>query len=110
MTERVDRQLTSIKKVDEELQIVWGEVYVPELPDSQGDFMTTLEVRKMAYSFMYAGRLGKVDMNHDNTINGSMIVESFIARSDDAVFIPGSWVVGMHIPDKEIWGMIKSGK
>jgi hypothetical protein len=72
--------------------------------------MTTLEVRKMAYSFMYAGRLGKVDMNHDNTINGSMIVESFIARSDDAVFIPGSWVVGMHIPDKEIWGMIKSGE
>jgi Putative phage serine protease XkdF len=30
----------AIKKADEELQVVWGEVYAPGIPDSQDDFMT----------------------------------------------------------------------
>jgi len=42
--------------------------------------------------------------------NGSMVVESFIARKGDTDFIPGSWVVGVHIPEMRIWLAVKSGE
>lgn len=99
-----------IKKLDDELQIVYGEVYAPNVPDVHGEYMTPVEVRKMAHNFMRSQRVDRVDTNHDNELNGSMIVESFIAAADDEVYIPESWVVGMHVPDPEMWAKIKSGE
>lgn len=100
----------AIKKFDDEQHLVYGEVYAPGIPDSQGDFMTAAEIQKMAHAFLRAGRVTKVDTQHDNRPNGSAIVESFIARDGDPIFIPGSWVVGVHIPDDRIWSMVKSGE
>ena len=99
----------TVKKVDDELQIVYSEVYAPNLPDSQGDFMTKVGVRKMAHNFMAQQNLQAVDTMHDNEENGSIVVESFIARDDDPIFLPGAWVVGIHIPDPEIWQEVKKG-
>ncbi len=99
-----------IRKTDDELQIVYGEVYAPNVPDVHGEFMTPVEVRKMAHRFMAKGILQAVDTNHDNELNGSMIVESFIARDDDPVFIPEAWVIGMHVPDDDMWKSIKDGE
>ncbi len=99
-----------IRKFDDELQIVYGEVYAPDVPDSQGDFMTVTEVRKMAHSFLKSMKVNKVDTNHDNKENGSAVVESFVARKEDPEFIEDSWVVGVHIPDGAIWKKIKSGE
>lgn len=98
-----------IRKLDDELQIVYGEVYAPNVPDVHGEYMTPVEVRKMAHNFMRSQRVDKIDTNHDNELNGSMIVESFIANEDDTTFLPESWVVGMHVPDPEMWVAIKSG-
>ncbi len=98
-----------IRKTDDELQIVYGEVYAPNVPDVHGEFMTPVEVRKMAHRFMGKGILKSVDTNHDNEVNGSMVVESFVAREDDTIFLPEAWVVGVHVPDPEMWGQIKSG-
>lgn len=114
MLEAVDvnktEEVTSIiKKIDDEEQIVWAEVYAPDFPDSQGDFATAETIKKMAYNFMKSGNLHAIDKNHDNKYTGSFIVESFIARKDDKVFIPGAWVVGVHVPDQEIWDEIKKG-
>lgn len=99
-----------IKKADDEQQIVYAEVYVPNVPDAHNDFMTVEEVRDMAYDFMKKGRMGQVDTNHDNVVNGSFVVESFIARDGDPDFIPGSWVVGIYVPDAATWELIKSGE
>ena len=33
-----------------------------------------------------------------------------IARADDPVFIPDSWVVGVKIPDNTIWSLVKNGE
>jgi hypothetical protein len=104
------RDAAQIKKFDQDEQIVWGEVYAPGFPDSQGDYMTPEEIKKMAYGFMRKGALANVDTNHSQQPNGSRIVESFIARKGDPVFIPGSWVVGVHVPDSATWRMIKSGE
>ena len=101
---------TSLKKSDEELRIVWGEVYAPGFPDSQGDFMSEDTIREMAYGFMKKQDLAAIDTNHSREPNGSHIVESFIAREDDSIFIPGSWVLGVRVPDDETWELVKSGE
>ncbi len=100
----------SIKKIDDELQVVYGEVYAPNVPDAHGDFMQTEEVRKMAHKFMESMALNAVDMNHDNVETGSTVVESFIARKGDPDYIEDAWVVGVHIPDEGIWKKVKSGE
>lgn len=99
-----------IKKRDEEQQIVFGEVYAPNVPDSQGDYMSAAEIQKAAYKFMQRGLQLKIDTDHNRQVNGSFVVESFIAREGDPVFIPGSWVVGVHVPDNRVWSRIKSGE
>ncbi len=99
-----------LKKTDDEWQVVWGEVYAPMVPDSQGDFMTADEIRKALYAYMRSNRLGQIDVNHDNRLYGCWAVEMFIARDDDSIFIPGSWVAGVHIPSPDLWAKVKSGE
>ena len=104
-----DQDAIQIKKLDGEEQVVFGEVYAPGFPDSQGDFMTPEEIKKMAYNFLRKGETSNIDVNHSQTPSGSYVVESFIARDDDPIFIPGSWVIGVKVPDEAIWKMVKSG-
>lgn len=101
-----------IKKRDDEKQIVWGEVYIPNLPDSQGDFMTAPEIEKAAYRFMANQRLDQIDRMHDGDVSvpEAQVVESFIARSCDDTFIEGAWVVGVHIRNPDVWDAVKRGE
>ncbi len=103
-------QRTKIVKYQDERQIVVAEIYAPMITDTHGDFMTADEIADMAYGFMKSGRLDQVDIGHDNQLYGCHVVESFIAREDDSVFIPGSWVVGVWVPSPEIWSAIKRGE
>jgi Putative phage serine protease XkdF len=102
-----------IKKSEaqDEQRMVWGEVYAPGRPDSGKDFMSAEDIRKAAYDFVRKGRMGMVDVMHDNTtVQGVHIVESFIAREDDKTFIPGSWVVGVHVDDDQLWDRVKKNE
>lgn len=110
VVQKTDGTVQAIKKFDSELQIVWGEVYAPGFPDSQGDFMTAETVRDMAYGFMRKSAMDAIDTDHSREKNGSFIVESFIARKDDPDFIPGSWVIGVHVPDQDTWSLVKNGE
>ena len=102
--------IVSVKKVDEEQQLVYGEVYAPGFPDSQGDFMTAETIQKMAHEFMRKGLVDKIDLHHSQVESGCYVVESFIARADDPVFIPGAWVLGVKVPDPDVWALVKSGE
>jgi hypothetical protein len=102
---------------NDELQIVWSEVYAPLVPDTQGDFMTVEGIRLMAHGFLAAGKTCQVDVYHDNRCDDDQIghsageiVESFVARKGDPDFIEDAWVVGVHIADDEVWKDIKDGK
>jgi hypothetical protein len=97
----------AIKKADEELQVVWAEVYPPGVPDSQGDFMTAETIREMAWGFMKKGAVTKIDVQHDQKESGSYVVETFVARPGDPDFIRDSWVLGVKIPDPEVWEQVK---
>jgi hypothetical protein len=94
----------------EELQIVMGEVYAPNRPDAQGEYMTAVEIRKMAHQFIRSGKMGQIDLMHGNkVVKGASVVESFVAEDDDTRFLPSSWVIGVHIPDTGLWESIKKG-
>jgi hypothetical protein len=99
-----------IKKTDAELQAVWAEVYAPGIPDSQGDFMEAETIREMAWDFMRRGGVGNIDVGHDLRRSGCYVIESFIARDDDPLFIPGSWVMGVRVPSQELWRRIRNGE
>jgi len=99
----------AISKTDEDKQLAYGEVYIPMIPDSQGDFMTEAEIEKMAHRFMKSGRLEGVDTQHDMADNGSVVVESFIVREGDPDFIKGAWVAAVWVPD-DVWPLVKSGE
>ena len=99
-----------IKKIDGDEQIVFGEVYAPGFPDSQGDFASAETIKEMAYDFMRRGLMSRIDVGHSMTESGCYVVESFIARAGDPDFIPGSWVLGVKIPDASLWRMVKSGE
>ena len=99
-----------IKKAaeDDELQVFYAEVYLPDTPDADNNYMTVEDIRKMAYKYM-ADPVATVDLDHDNNPTSCQVVESFIARAGD-VFTEHSWVIGVHVPDVDLWNAVKSGE
>jgi hypothetical protein len=101
---------TVFQKSDDELQIVWGVIYTPDVPDSQNDFMRREALMKAAYSWMAKGKPHCIDVEHDKSTVNAFVVESFIARKNDPDFDEGAWVVGVHIPDESLWQSVKKGE
>ena len=100
-----------IKKTQDDKQIFWAEVYVPLFLDSDGELMFAEEIEKMAHKFLQKQITQSVDRQHDHdTSRDAYVVESFIARDDDSIFIPGSWVVAVKIDDYDLWQDVKTGK
>lgn len=101
----------AFKSVEGPKRIVWAEVYAPNVPDSDREYMRAPEIEKMAYNFMRSMKLDSVDSQHNNVlVPGCCVVESFIARKGDPDFIEGAWVVGMHIDNDEMWDKVVKGE
>lgn len=99
-----------VRKVDKERQVVYGEVYPPNLPDSDAEFMTPDQIIDMAHLFLRKGVLTNIDTQHNNVPNGSVVVESWIEQTSESIYILGAWVIGVHVPDPELWELIESGE
>lgn len=100
-----------IKKSEQAKRLVWAEVYAPDRPDSDAEFMRAEEIEAMAYDFMRRMKQDQVDAGHDQiNKDGCCVVESFIARKGDPEFIEGAWVVGMHIDNDELWAKVEKGE
>lgn len=94
-----------------ERQLVYSEVYAPNRPDSDGEYMDAETILKMAHDFAKNMRLDQIDVEHDGQVReGVCVVESFIARKGDPDFIEGAWVVGVHVENPELWEMVKKGE
>lgn len=103
--------MTLAIKSEGDKQIAYGEVYAPNRPDAHGEYMTGPEIEAMAHRFARSGKMDQIDVNHDNkVVKGCHVVESFIARDNDPDFLPGAWVVGVHVPDKDLWNKLKTGE
>jgi len=101
-----------ITKVDDAFHLVYGVVYAPLAVDSHGETMTEEEVEKMCHDFLYYGRNANIDVMHNNEACGARVVESFKVREGDNDFGEhvGAWVVGIKIPEGDVWSKIKSGE
>jgi hypothetical protein len=85
-------------------------VYEPWVLDTYGEFMSAESVRQMAHRTMLL-QLDKLgDVNHDNVVRETQLVESYIAQAGDPNYPEGAWVVGMKIHEAETWQDIKDGK
>lgn len=106
----IKKGLVTICKIDEVLQIVKGVVYQPNVVDSQDDWMSDIEIRKAAHTFMKNMNLQNVDTNHDLNPIEAFVCESFIAKANDPEGFPeGSWVVAVKIEDADIWQGVLNG-
>ena len=102
--------VVDIKKADDEKQIVYGEVYVPNQRDTDGNWMTAATIEKMAHDFMENLRNTHIDKNHDGEIDKGTVVESFIVRKGDPDYTEGAWVVGVHVSAPDVWEQVKKGE
>ena len=71
--------------------------------------MTAETIEDMAHDFLANGKNSQISTDHDGYTDKGVVVESFIAREGDPDFIAGSWVVGVYVPDPEIWVLIENG-
>lgn len=100
----------AFSKSDKSEQIVFGEVYIPNAKDSDGNYMSRETIAKMAHDFLSKQRNTQISKCHAGAKDKGCVVESFIAREGDPDFKAGSWVVGVHVPDVEVWKSIESGE
>lgn len=101
----------AFKKDEVRKRLIWAEVYAPDRPDSDGEFMRAPEIEKMAYKFMKSKQLEAIDTQHTQiNEDGCCVVESFIARKGDPDFIEGSWVVAIHVDNDVLWEQVEKGE
>jgi len=108
-----------IAKADSKRRIAVGVVLEPRTadnPDTQGDWYTTEDVELAAHGFMASVAKGEAfgDLMHDGTSRVGIPVESYLAPVDfrlgDQEVPAGAWVMAMHFPDDEIWGLVEKGE
>ncbi|MGL6023699.1 MAG: phage major capsid protein [Cetobacterium sp.] len=104
---------TFILKQDEEKRLVTSVVYEPDVKDTQGDYMTSEDVEKMAHEFMSKYGQG-VDLQHDEKIIKADVVESWITKTETIIggqkVSKGAWVATVKVNDDEVWEAIKKGR
>ena len=106
---RVTRTV-AFKAVQVDRQLAYGAVYEPYLLDTQGEWMRPDQIEAMAHKFMLKQLNSAFDVMHDNQGGKAHVVESFIARKGDPDYVEGSWVLGVWVPDRELWARIRKGE
>lgn len=107
-----DSQTFELAKFNDELRVVYGIVYAPDIVDLQNDFTDAATIREASYDFMKGGRNQNVDLEHSFEDSGAFVSESWIVKETDSLFPSkqGAWAVGIHVPDTELWDSVKKGK
>lgn len=109
-------EYVQISKADDEKQIVYGVVLEPEFVDEEGDIVSAEEIEKACHDYMKKSRV--VKFRHKNVLKSAHVVECYIAPQD-LVFdggngtqdvTKGTWIVGVLIEDKDMWGDVKAKK
>ncbi|MHB1950174.1 MAG: XkdF-like putative serine protease domain-containing protein [Acidiferrobacteraceae bacterium] len=97
---------------DEDRRLVYGVVLTPDLMDSQGDVVSAEDIEKAAHAYLVNSR--KHDVQHSENPAAVETVESYVAPDDMTVagqpVAKGSWVIGVHVPDPEIWQRVYKGQ
>lgn len=110
MTVEARTMTALIRRTDADRRIVFAEVYAPNTLDTYGEFMLPEHVEEMAHKFLRLDLDSVIDTNHDNVPNGSYPIESYVCqRDDDPDFTRGAWVMGVKVPDENVWQAVVRG-
>lgn len=97
-------------KIDKEKRMVEGIVYEPYVQDSEGDWMTPVDIEKMAHDFIKNSRHYNIDTEHDQrAVDGLVVVESFIAPPGHPLYPEGSWIAKTFVGDDDYWAAVLDG-
>jgi hypothetical protein len=112
-----------VVKSDAKRQIAFSVVLEPRTSanlDAQADYYDADEIEKAAHGFLEMVAKGEAaaDLMHDDGPAVGYPVESFIAPVDFVwgegerveVVKAGSWVMGIHYPDPDLWADIEKGR
>lgn len=111
-TETIQKELLQVvfKHIDEEKQLVFGEVYAPNMVDTDWEAMAPEDVEYAAHNFMKNKFIENIDVQHNGEKSGSVVVESYIVRTpDDPLYTEGAWVMAVHVTD-DLWKRVKNGE
>lgn len=101
-----------IYKKDKKRQIVFGIVLEPNTVDTQSEWETALEIEKAAHRFMEKSQT--IGVMHKDTKREINLIENYIAPAEFEMegqrVKKGSWVMGIHVLDKEIWKQVEEGQ
>jgi hypothetical protein len=118
----------AVVKADDELQVLYVPALVPDVEDSQGDVVSAEDIREAAHAFMHDYPLFKeqtgemsvmgVGVEHEDrhalSREQACLVETWLEKVDteygEQKIPEGTWMIGVHIPDKEIWESAKAGE
>lgn len=104
------QQVVAFKNIQSDRQIVYGQVYVPNILDTHGEMMLPEAVEQMGHRFMATLKNDQIDLMHNNRVVKATVIESWIQREESDMYTVGAWVIGLKIDDSQLWTDIKSGK
>jgi len=112
-----------VSKADQVKQLVYGVVLEPNTLDSQDDYMLPNQVEKAAHNYLKKAVRGKSSVSKLQHRKPGFFknkpsvvpVESFIAPVDftydgKEMIKKGTWVLVLHVEDKQIWSDVMAGK
>jgi hypothetical protein len=117
---------TKLSALDNERRMLYGPALIPDKPILRIDKETGEEyyivfdketIYNCAHAFMKNGFQKSHTFEHQKTIDGVTVVESWYkeSESDKSTFLGldvpvGTWVIGSKVDNPEIWASVKEGK
>lgn len=106
-----------ISKTEDDQQVVWGWASVveengEEVTDHQGDVISAEDMQKAAWDFVKTVRAGKVmhEGDYKTELVDSVFMSNDLQKALGINLKKVGWLVGFHVPCKETWEKVKSGK
>ena len=109
MSTRTFKQSNSIFKKNAAEQIVEGIIYKAGAIDTQGEYALAPDLERAVEYLANNPEWPKVvDTRHNQIVNGSTLIESYIARSDGPFYKVGDWLGKIRVAD-EVWPEVENG-
>jgi len=100
-----------------ERQIAFAPALVPGVIDKQGDIIDPITIEETAWKFLEEFR--EVDTDHNLKLGQGIVVESWVSKVEEEYDRPdgksetypeGTWMLGIKVPEKELWEKMKRGE
>lgn len=115
----------TMAQVDTERRLVVGPAMVPNkliyrVDEKTGEeyhvYFTRETVRKAAYEYLKANRQHNATVEHEVSVQGVTLVESWIVEGphDKALHLgydvpPGTWMAALRVDNDDVWALVKEG-